>query len=209
LTWRRQGGADVASSGAANAAARGRTATRSEVADAVAQRRGRRGCDMGGRQRLAVLPTTVDDVTAGGKRRRARCSTDGAARAGVQWCAATLCDGVAGAAPTSAGATCGDVAECARGGGANGRRPAIVAVVRRRRRTIGSRGGTSAAGRRAAVTAGGRAGTVAVVGDMRRRCCRSAGGRRRVTATDRPSVPRAADLKTSPTAWASGTTSWR
>jgi len=133
----------------------------------------------------------------------------GRARTGVQWCAATSCDDVAGAVPTIARATCDAVAECAFGGGANGRRPAIVAAVWRRRCTIRSRGGTSAAGRRAAVPAGGRAGTVAVVGDMRRRCCRSAGGRRRVTVTDRPSVPRAAGLKTSATAWAGGTTSWR
>jgi len=29
--------------------------------------------------------TTVDDVTAGGERRRERCGADGAARTGVQW----------------------------------------------------------------------------------------------------------------------------
>jgi len=107
---------ELASSGAANAAARGRAATRSDVADDVAQRRGRRGCDAGGRQRSAVLPTTVDYVTTGGERRRARCSADRAARTGVQWRAATPCDGVAGAVPTSARATCDAVAECARGG---------------------------------------------------------------------------------------------
>jgi len=124
---------DVASSGAANTAGRGWAATHSEVADDVAQRRGRSGCDVGGRQRLAVLPTTaVDDVTAGGERRRARCSTDGATRTGVQWCAATPCAGVAGTAPAG---SAGDVWRCHRARVRRRRGGAATAAARRRAAT--------------------------------------------------------------------------
>ena len=54
---------------------------------------------------------------------------------------------------------------------------------------------------------GGRAGTVAVGGDMRRRCCRSVG---RWRGEQRPAVcVTGGGGKTSLTAWAGGTTSWR
>ena len=94
-------------------------------------------------------------------------------------------------------------------GGVNGRRSAIVAEVWRRRRTIRSRGGTSATGRRAAVPAAALLVLMRWLATCGGRCCRSVGGRRRATATDRPSVPRAAGMKSSPTAWAGGATSWR
>jgi len=151
----------------------------------------------GGHQRLAVLPTTVDDVTAGGERRRARCSADRAARTGAR-----RADGrrrVAKSPMTSVASRGFEVGAVSAGGAGDVSPSRRVRARRRERATISDRRGGLAAtvparpgdglqSRRTALPAPSR-----WSGDTRRCCCRSVavaapvGG---AAISDRPSAAR-------------------